>query len=496
MAVIKIDKFGGLMPRLHPSLLPDGMATVAHNLRLKNGKLVPLRQPLKLAGNIVNLEGGFSQISDAHTLFAWKHDEWMEFLAFEGYCDVAEGNLADDEFDRVFVTGQTGMTWHDTSVTPSKTYHNVPVAYMRSGTNSKIIRHPLVKATLPRPYAKLAKQTVSDTSNIRYTRFYQTWVDPYGYESGVSNPSYTWSADAGGAGVEGYIDDDLQYNDGDEINISALSSADIPEGGGTLEVSTPGFKRRIYKVITGAEGGGRSQLIAEISTAVWGNITIRVKDEDAGEVMPDVESIPTDLQNMIYVPGDFYAGFSTSHPKTVMFSDVGIPTSWPSAFRYDVEDRIVALATNTNSVFVLTDGYPFVVSGTAPESMSVAKLAGIAAACVSKRSVCLVKNACCYASNIGICMIAPDADYGTIVQNITDKFFTKDQWRALEPETCLMGQFDGALHAFFPSAGKAYIVDLQENGKTMVTEHDEMATCLCTDSRTDELYFVRSGEEV
>jgi len=93
-------------------------------------------------------------------------------------------------------------------------------------------------------------------------------------------------------------------------------------------------------------------------------------------------------------------------------------------------------------------------------------------------------------------MIAPDPDYGTIVQNITDKFFTKDQWRALEPETCLMGQFDGALHAFFPSVGKAYIVDLQENGKTMVTEHDEMATCLCTDSRTDELYFVRSGEEV
>jgi hypothetical protein len=188
------------------------------------------------------------------------------------------------------------------------------------------------------------------------------------------------------------------------------------------------------------------------------------------------------------VDGGFYTGFSPSSPHTVMFSDVGIVTSWPTAYRYDVKDNIVALATTSNSVFALTDGYPWVLSGTAPETMSAARLAG-PAACVSPRSVVVYRNSVYYASNEGMMVIANSANAGTVCANLTDKIFTKDQWQALRPETCIAGQHDGALYLFFDGA-EGLRIDLAESAAA-VTTHDEVASCMCVDERGDALCFVR-----
>lgn len=491
MAAIKIDTFGGIQPRLHPSLLEDGMAVEAHNCRLKNGKLVPLKMPHRLDGKTVNLENNLSQISDAKSLFVWKHDDDIEFIAFPGVAYLAEGKIADDEYDRIFITGDTGSEWD------GKT--NVPVAYLKKDGSNKIIRHILPKKPLPRPYAKLNTENgiVQDPSNIRYTFFIQTWVDPFGYESGASETSLNWHNDAEGLGKGAYTKDDFEYNDGDTVNFLGLSDNEIPEGGGTQKSPTEGYKRRIYKVVAGAETES-FKFVAEFDADPWGPKTVRIKDEDVGETMPEIESIPYDLRNMAYVPGGYYTGFSPSNPKTVMFSDIGNPTSWPIAYRYDLRDNIVALAVSTNTVFALTDGFPCVVTGTAPESMTVTMLAG-PAACVSRRSVCLYKNAVCYASNVGICMISTGADAGTSVNNLTDKIFTKEQWQAFNPSSCLMAQYDGALFCFFTlndenKTRKGLVIDLLES-KCAVFTHDEQSSCLCVDNATDELYFVRSADE-
>ena len=483
MATIKIDQFHGISPRTHPTLLADGMAVTAHNCRLKNGKLVPLRMPERVGDMIVNLEAGLERISDARSLFVWKARESTEFLAFGGVCHMAEGNLADDEYSRIFITGDTGETWNGKE--------NVPVAYIRNGR--EIIRHPLTKDELPRPLVKLGTAhapTPEDQDNIVYTYFVQTWVDQFGWESQQSLTSLSWT------GGTTYVDKPLEYNDGDPVEVAALLEDEIPHGGGTADEPTDGFRRRLYKVVAGSENGS-VRFVAEFSGAdVWKAHTVRMRDEDAGEEIPSFEGIPHDLRNMLYVPGGFYVGFSPSSPRTVMFSEVDIPTSWPMAYRYDVGDNIVALAVSGNTVFVLTDGHPYVVSGTAPESMSAAKLAG-PAACVSQRSTCLYKNAVCYASNVGVCMIASSADLGTTVNNLTEKIFTKDQWGAYGPNECLMAQHDGALFCFFGrESDGGLVIDLQES-ENAVTTHDEKSSCLCIDNATDELYFVRdSGEEV
>lgn len=473
MATIKIDKFGGIAPRQHPTQLADGMAVEAHNVKFKTGKLVPLRQPSLVKGVNTLLESGLANVADAQSIHPWrKQDGSMDFLLFKGVTWMSEGNIADDERTRVIISGDRDG---DGKV-------DEPVLYMRDKAGNKVI-HPIVKAPLAAPQVTRVSDTEL-TDNRRYTRFFVTWVDEYGYESPVSEPSLVWSAEN-----DGWVGEDLEYMDGDIVSIELTNIEKLPDG---ID------KIRVYKVITGTEEG-RIQFIAEKSKEIveageW-KLSVKVKDEDAGEVLLEIEAPPSDLQCILDVPGAFYCGFAKSAPKTVMFSDIDLLYSWPIAYRYDVKDNVVALAVTGNTVFALTDGYPYVLSGTAPESMTVTKLAG-PAACIAPRGVCVFRNAVYYISNAGLMTIYANASSGTVCENMTDKIFTKEQWQAFNPASCVMGQFDGALHLFFDKIDGSHIgltIDLTESAATAVSTHDEAAKCVCVDNATDKMYYVREG---
>lgn len=500
MATVKIDQFHGISPRTHPSLLADGMAVTAHNCRLKSGKLVPLKMPQIATDIPIIMENGLTEIGDAKTLHVWrKSNGSFEFLTFPGVTWVVEGNLADDDMTRIIVSGETGVSfaekeWDNTKSPPTattkKTWDNSPAIYLRDKTYGGKRIVPLCMETLPQPLVKRTTSAELDTANIRYTRFFWTWVDADGRESPVSEASTIENPEN--------KDYDLEYNDGDSVTFTSL----IDRGGTWPDEAT---SLRIYKVVTGMETGN-IQFIAEFTkancTSASGEhageagsatLTVKVKDEDAGEVLTQMESAPCDLRCIQKVPGNFYCGFSASAPHTVCFSDVDLLYSWPSDYRYDVDDNIVALAVTSNTVFALTDGWPYVLSGTAPETMTVTKLAG-PAACVSERGVCVYKNAVYYIGRQGLMCIYNNADAGMVCANLTDKVFTKDQWLAKNPASCVMGQFDGALHLFFEHADGTHeglVIDLTENAATAVTTHDEAAKCLCVDNREDKMYFVR-----
>jgi hypothetical protein len=451
MPTIKIDSFSGIMPRVHPTLLPDGCAVKAHNCLLKSGKLSVLKQPLKVTGKRVRLENGLQKIADANSLYLWRRGAVEEFLAWPGVVIVAQGNIADDALNRVFVSGATGV---------GGTGKNHPCAYIAASAGSGFARHTLVKASLAAPTVTVEEGQPADADNIRYTAFFQTWVDAYGYESGVSLPS-----------------DEVEYNEGNTVTIAAVNA---PSGAAL---------RRIYKVVTGTETE-RIQFIYEdpIAGVGFSEQTFKIKDEDAGEVIPMTVSPPEDLTWMTYVPGNYYAGVSAAKPRTVMFSDVNRPTSWPVEYQYDIRDNIVGLAVVGNTVFAMTEGYPWAITGTAPESMSAAVLPS-PQACVSSRSICVMSGAAFYASADGICMLRPDSD----VIVLTEKYFGKREWSALNPETCIMDTYDGALYCWFTlSSGirQGYIIDLGE-GVSAITTHNEQAKAAFYDARTDSLYYVR-----
>lgn len=537
MATVKIDKFGGIAPRQHPTQLADGMATVAMNVVLESGKLVPLRQPRLVEGAANIMENGLADVADAESLHIWRKNladgGGFDFLLFPGMTWTAPGNIASDDLTRIIVSGETGVG----------TSGAEPVIYVRS-SGAKVVKR-LAKTALAAPVvSRVSTEELSE--NKRYTRFFVAWVDEFGFESPVSEPSLLkqilkasdgWSVSGPTDGeytfsksgetdivldedevtitmstdstpvfvqAEYAIDEDLEYDDGDEI---AVFVDDIPEDAVTI---------RVYKVITGMEEGRGQFVIDKTATEATGGFTVAVKDEDAGEVMPEIENPPDGLQSILDVPGAFYVGFVLSTPKTVCFSEVDMLYSWPLAYRYDIADNIVALAVTSNSVYALTDGWPYVLSGTAPESMTVAKLAN-PAACVSVRGVTVLKNTVFYASNAGLMAIANSANEGTVVTNLTEQIFTKDQWQALNPKSCLLGHHKGRLFMYFATddggvygsavsfldpdgslglARSRFIgltFNLTDGLGVAVTAHDEAAKCLVVDNAEDKMYYVREG---
>lgn len=477
---IRVDRFGGIQPRLHPSLLANGMAVRARNVKLKSGKLVPLRQPARMTGHFTHMENGLTSIGLAKTLYPWKHtDKYgnvnVDFLAFPGVVSIAQGNLAADEYDRLFVTGKTGIPFTDSD---GNTWPNSPAVYLFDKQSGSISRMTINKNPVADgPSVQLASgETIDSDKTVYYVNFFVSWVDAYGLESGLSPAS-----DATGDAAYGDVSPKpLMLNDGSTVKFDAI---DLPP---------EAVKAYVYATSAGtSEATDGIQFFREVSkddaTAPAG-FSLKYNPASLGEAEPGIMSPPGDLSGIVYVDGGFYAAFSPSAPHTVMFSDIGIVTSWPIAYRYDVKDNIVALAATSNSVFALTDGFPWVLSGTAPETMTSARLAG-PAACVSPRSVVVYKNSAYYASNEGYMVIANSADAGTVCANLTDKIFTKDQWQSFGPSTCIAGQHDGCIHLFFDGMNGLRI-DLSES-TAAVTTHDEKASCMCVDDREDKMYFVR-----
>ena len=480
MATVKIDRFSGIAPCVAPSLLSDGMATEARNCRLESGKLVPLRQPtfVESTQHTVYHENGLGKIYDANSLYCWKHtmkdgSVRTDFLAFPGRVYFAHGNIADDSRDRIFVTGETGVSFVSSNAEETK---DCPAVFLFDRESNEIDRHCIIKEPLDAPRASV--QSNPDDVDAIESYFFFSWYDKYGYESPASDPSRNKNV-----GASAYKDVPLKHATNGQVIFQPVHLP--PEAAGM----------RVYKTIAGNETDN-IQFIYEFNSGSLRTIetefTLRIDETQAAETMPEVESPPYDLTDMTFVPGNFYAGRSRSMPHTVLFSDVDNPTNWPMAYRYDVRDNIVKLAVTSNSVFALTDGTPFVLSGTAPESMTIASLA-TPAACVSEKSVVVLNNVVYFASNYGLMAIEDGATVESSCQNVTEKYLSVDQWQALNPESCMIGAYRGALYMFFhKKEGTAVNMrfDLQA-GTNALTTHDEEARCVVVDNRTGKMYFVR-----
>ena len=473
MATVKIDNFHGIQPRVHPSLLTDGMAVTAHNCRLKSGKLVPIREPTVCDGVRVYRENGLPDDTYVSSIQIWHDtDESFALLMFPDVTWSAPGNVADDRFTRLIVSGVTGEQFRDSE---GVMHENSPVLYVRVGDMREKRRIAIAKNALPAP---LVRRDANDplTEEKRYTRFFVTWVDAYGMESPPSNPSLLYDG----------TDAALEYDDGDPVALKIS---------GTLPINLESI--RVYKSVTGLEDG-YAQFVKEFpKSSVVGNkeVVFAVPDEDVGETMPEIESVPADLVCILDVPGSFYCGFSPSKPKTVCFSDVNLLYSWPVAYRYDISNNIVSLAVTSNNVFALTDGWPYVLSGTSPESMTVSKIAG-AAACVSPRGICVHNNNVYFVSHNGLMVIGNDADAGTTCKNLTQGIFTKEQWTAFNPSSCIMGVYEDALHLLFTLPNKRkkqLIIDLVE-GANAVTTHDVNMTCMVVDNKGGRMLFLKEED--
>lgn len=378
MAAIKLLDFGGELPSRSPRLLPDANAVLCENVFLNEGGLDTYPLPTLIQALAASTRYVY-RIPETADTTDYANSTYMEFD--DPDTKVIKAPIPNDSFERF--------------------YWAVPGAAPQYNTKARIIAaDPAFVLGIP---TSAANMTVTpDASGVgatEYRAYCFTWVSAYGEEGPPSPPIL----------ANGKIDD-----------VWNLVLPAITGGESTQRNIT---HRRIYRTITGSQGDTNYYLVIELPVA-----TLAYADSIAGTVVTANGLIPSTfwvgppatLQGLINMPNGIVAGFTG---RDVYFSEPYRPHSWPVQYSVSVEQPIVGLGVTGNTLVVLTEGYPYFLSGIHPSVMTQVKHNDLVP-CVGAGTIVSAPDGVYYASELGLMLAAN----GTIIM-ITYNLISKRQWK-------------------------------------------------------------------
>lgn len=297
--------------------------------------------------------------------------------------------------------------------------------------------------------------------------------------------AYTWVTEFDEESEPSDLSDGVLWSPSLTIN---LTNFDNPPIGRAVN------RMRIYRSQTSALGDTTLYFIAEraASTADF------LYDEDLypmNEVIPstDYNPPPDDLQGLIALPNGIMAGFVG---KKVYFSEPYRPHAWPEKYIMTVDYAVVGLGAFGSAVAVLTTGMPYVMQGSTPDTM-VSQRLEVNLPCLSAQSVVDLGYSVAYASTQGLVTISQN---GAMVAS--NNLLTMDQWRSMQPESFIAGQYSGRYIASYSYLDDAdtqqrgmVIFDLSGAQPFLVRASDD-ADAMYFELGTGRLFLLRNRREV
>jgi hypothetical protein len=521
MAALTFKGFRGNVARMSERLQSPNFAHVARNIRITSGRLDSLRGPVVRHTSLLD---------SIRTIWRYRHftgptsfvDYWVPFTED---VDVVLSPLSNDDDGRFFWTSDEYEPRYSSFALAIQS-QPYPTQFYALGIPS-----PTTAPTLTAP-------ALGATNELRAYAF--TFATADGQESGTSpasavlngNISGTWALsniqtappntgtvtgavtaslgrvrltldtvfglEVGNtltvSGIVGMTDANKSHRllavnkSGNTVDV-ALSTAQTYTSGGAwarnAPIDTTGMVKRIYR----QAGTDKSFFfVAEIPVA-----TTTYNDTVAGSALGElIESAttlppPATLRCLVSLPNGCLCGIAGNE---VCFSDPYKPYSWPASNRYSFSGRGVALVPAGTSVIVLTDGFPILVSGTDPESMSPSTMETYAP-CVSKRGVVNVGGGALYPSSDGLWLAAPGA-----VQKRTANLYRQVEWDALGPTTFVAAFHEGQYYASHQGPGdfkpKLLVLDISEMDSAVSV--DEAVTALYRNDYDGRLYIAKGNQ--
>lgn len=397
MAGLKLMTNGGYVPRVAPHLLQDNEAQKAVNTKLYSGVLRAWKKPYPIQPNV-------TVASDTETIYKGLKSSGDDlWLAWNKEVNVVSSPLETASPMMIFYTGD-GVPKKTNSTLAGTTQGVSPANWYTMG-----VAAPTAAPTVAR----------SGSGASPETRVYvYTHINVFGDVEEESAPSP--------------VSAEVLCGTGDTITVSGFSAAP------TANINIT--KRRIYRSVSGS-GSTQFQFVTEIPVATTSFVD-SVLSAGLGEVLATLqwEAPPADLQGLVALPNGFLAGFSG---ETVYFSEVNRPHAWPSAYGVSVGQKIVGLGVFGQSVAVMTKGYPYVLSGVSPDSMSAEKLS-ILEPCVSSGSITSDISGVTYASPNGLVVIGPGQG-GVVTNNV----MLRDDFTKFAPQTIQAKHYAGKYFGFY-----------------------------------------------
>lgn len=446
MAGLKLMTNGGYVPRVAAHLLQDNEAQKAVNTKLYSGVLQAWRKPASLTPKVAVAPGTETIYKGLNTA---GNDQW---LAWSTDVNVASSPLESAAPMMIFYTGDG---------TPKKT--NSALAGSASGTPPT----NYYKMGVPAPSAAPTVTRVGSGATPETRIYVYTHINTFGDVEEESAPSP--------------VSAEVLCGLGDTITVSGFAAAPTTN----LNIT----KRRIYRSVTGS-GSTQFQFVTELPVATT-SFSDNIASAGLGETLETLayEEPPANLQGLVALPNGFLAGFAD---ETVYFSEVNRPHAWPSAYGVSVGQKIVGLGVFGQSIAVMTKGFPYVLSGISPESMSAEKLT-ILEPCVSKQSITSDVSGVTYASPNGLVVIGP-GQAGVVTKNV----LLRDDFSKFNPSTLKSTYFAGKYMGFFTGGTShvdkgAFILD-QNIAATPLSLTTLTSDAVFVDIDTANLYVVEDNE--
>lgn len=374
MTVLRLIGFSGETPRAQPRLLPAMGAQRAENVRFTSGAVRPLRRSRLVRRFTEPLSGPIRSL----------HRHQGEWLAWSSLVQAVPGPVAQD---RLYYTGDG-------------------VPQMR--VNGQI--YPLA---VPRPMIGLTATlsgTASASTDAVTTRIYSfTWVTGFGEESAPAKAS-----------------NEVAWKPGQSVTLSGFPA---PPSGRAIT------RQRLYRSQTSSSGVTSFNFIAE-REASDASFIDQVAVDAFGEVLPSTDwtAPPPDLAGLISLPNGMMAGFVD---RDLYFCEPWRPHAWPEKYVLTTDYPIVALGAFGSTLVVLTQGHPYLVTGTAPDSMAMERL-DVNLPCINARGVVDLGYGLAYPSHDGLVTVSAS---GPVLASAS--VLSAEQWRALNPATLVAGRHEG-----------------------------------------------------
>ena len=387
-----LKSFGGIVPRLAWSNLPLNCATVAHDVKLRNGKLEPWREKLALT----------QAVQDAVTV----HFHGCCPYTFDKCVDMAEYVT---DYSRLYFTGR--MDYPEVASIGA----NCALTYYRLG----------VPQPTSAPNISCSESTGRNCSARSYV---YTFINTFG-EEGAPSPASR----------------QVTVADGTAVAISNFATSDATYGIVAINIYRTATVLRDGTEKT-QESGTEFLLVAQVPVGTV-SYSDTVLEKMLGEVLTTENNRepPQALRHITYMRGTgVLAGVTTNR---VHFCQAYQPSNWPAEHDLTLPYNIVHAVSLGSKLFVTTDSYPYVIDGA--QSCEAKQCRSVDSAntplpdisCGHVHGAIATPFGIIYASKDGIVLVNPNGQF----QIISSAWFSTDDWIKIRPETARFAYWRGYL---------------------------------------------------
>lgn len=147
----------------------------------------------------------------------------------------------------------------------------------------------------------------------------------------------------------------------------------------------------------------------------------------------DFDAPPANLRGLTAIQNNILAGFVGNQ---LFFSEPSRQHAWPKRYALTFDSIIVGIAAVSGFVVVLTETYPYRVSGSDPEIMAYARIDTLYP-CLSKRSIVNMGYGVAYSTHGGIAIYAPTQGADLVTKFVHDW----DTWTELLDPASIVATF-------------------------------------------------------